>query len=62
VKMAAAKIKEGAHSLAGFIAELKQARLAAKLGELTQRSWRRRSRHGRTPSGSRSQQSRQWTS
>jgi hypothetical protein len=35
VKMAAAKIKEGAHSLAGFIAELKQARLAAKLGELT---------------------------
>jgi hypothetical protein len=34
VKMAAAKIKEGAHSLAGFIAELKRARLAAKLGEL----------------------------
>jgi hypothetical protein len=35
VKMAAAKIKEGAHSLAGFINELKQARLAAKLGELS---------------------------
>ena len=35
VKMAAAKIKEGGHSLAGFIAEIKQARLAAKLGELT---------------------------
>ena len=35
VKMAAAKIKEGSHSLAGFIAELKQARLAAKLGELS---------------------------
>lgn len=35
VKMAAAKIKEGVHSLAGFIDELKQARLAAKLGELT---------------------------
>jgi hypothetical protein len=35
VKMAAAKIKEGSHSLAGFIAEIKQARLAAKLGELS---------------------------
>jgi hypothetical protein len=35
VKMAAAKIKEGAHSLAGFINELKQARLAARLGELS---------------------------
>jgi hypothetical protein len=35
VKMAAAKIREGSHSLAGFIAELKQARLAAKLGELS---------------------------
>jgi hypothetical protein len=35
VKMAVAKIKEGGHSLAGFLAELKQARLAAKLGELT---------------------------
>jgi hypothetical protein len=35
VKMAVAKIKEGSHSLAGFIAELKQARLAAKLGELS---------------------------
>ncbi|HEX8111169.1 MAG TPA: hypothetical protein VF516_25740, partial [Kofleriaceae bacterium] len=35
VKMAAAKIKEGSHSLAGFIAELQQARLAAKLGELS---------------------------
>jgi hypothetical protein len=35
VKMAAAKIKEGSHSLAGFIAELRQARLAAKLGELS---------------------------
>lgn len=35
VKMAAAKIKEGSHSLAGFIAELKQARLAAKLADLT---------------------------
>ena len=34
VKMAAAKLKEGGHSLAGFIAELKQARLAAKLGDL----------------------------
>ncbi|MEO7735372.1 MAG: hypothetical protein ABIY55_30745, partial [Kofleriaceae bacterium] len=34
VKMAAAKIKEGSHSLAGFINELKQARLTAKLGEL----------------------------
>jgi hypothetical protein len=33
--MAAAKIKEGGHSLAGLIAELKQARLAAKLGELS---------------------------
>lgn len=35
VKMAAARIREGSHSLAGFIAELKQARLAAKLGELS---------------------------
>ena len=35
VKMAAAKIKQGSNSLAGFIAELKQARLAAKLGELS---------------------------
>ena len=35
LKMAAAKIKEGSHSLAGFIAELRQARLAAKLGELS---------------------------
>lgn len=35
VKMAVAKIREGSHSLASFIAELKQARLAAKLGELT---------------------------
>jgi hypothetical protein len=35
VKMAVAKIKEGSHSLAGFIAELRQARLAAKLGELS---------------------------
>jgi hypothetical protein len=35
VKMAAARIKEGSHSLAGFIAEIKQARLAAKLAELT---------------------------
>ncbi len=35
VKMAAAKIKQGSHSLAGFIAEIKQARLAAKLGELS---------------------------
>lgn len=35
VKMAAAKLKEGAHSLSSFIAELKQARLAAKLGELS---------------------------
>jgi hypothetical protein len=35
VKMAIAKIKEGGHSLAGFIAEIKQARLAAKLGELS---------------------------
>ncbi|HEX3478517.1 MAG TPA: DUF4157 domain-containing protein [Kofleriaceae bacterium] len=35
VKMAAAKIKQGSHSLAGFVAELKQARLAAKLGELS---------------------------
>lgn len=35
VKMAAAKIKEGTHSLAGFLAEFKQARLAAKLGELS---------------------------
>lgn len=35
VKMAAAKIREGSHSLAGFVAELKQARLAAKLGELS---------------------------
>jgi hypothetical protein len=33
--MAAAKIKEGSHSLAGFIAELRQARLAARLGELS---------------------------
>lgn len=35
VKMAVAKIKEGSHSLTGFIAELRQARLAAKLGELS---------------------------
>jgi hypothetical protein len=35
VKMAIAKIKEGGHSLAGFIAEIRQARLAAKLGELS---------------------------
>jgi hypothetical protein len=35
VKMAAAKIKETGHSLAGFVAELKQARRAAKLSELT---------------------------
>ena len=35
VKMAVAKIKEGSHSLSGFLAELKQARLAAKLGELS---------------------------
>jgi hypothetical protein len=35
VKMAAAKIKAGSQSLAGFIAEIKQARLAAKLAELT---------------------------
>jgi hypothetical protein len=35
VKMAVAKIKEGSHSLAGFLAEIKQARLAAKLGELS---------------------------
>lgn len=35
VRMAVAKIREGSHSLAGFIAELKQARLAAKLGELS---------------------------
>lgn len=35
VKMAVAKIKEGSHSLVAFVDELKQARLAAKLGELT---------------------------
>jgi hypothetical protein len=35
VKMAVAKIREGGHSLASFLAELKQARLAAKLAELT---------------------------
>ena len=35
VKMAAAKIKESSYSLAGFIADLKQSRLAAKLGDLT---------------------------
>jgi hypothetical protein len=34
VKMAVAKIKEGSHSLAGFIAEIKKARLAAGRGEL----------------------------
>jgi hypothetical protein len=33
--MAVAKIKEGRHSLGAFLAELKQARLTAKLGELT---------------------------
>jgi hypothetical protein len=35
VKMAVAKIKEGSHSLVAFLDELKQARLAAKLGDLT---------------------------
>jgi hypothetical protein len=35
VKMAVAKIKEGSHSLVAFVDELKQARLAAKLGDLT---------------------------
>jgi Domain of unknown function (DUF4157) len=35
VRMAVAKIRGGSHSLAGFVAELKQARLAAKLGELS---------------------------
>ncbi|HEU4726548.1 MAG TPA: hypothetical protein VFT22_01610 [Kofleriaceae bacterium] len=35
VRMAVAKIKEGSHSLAAFVAELRQARLAAKLGELS---------------------------
>lgn len=35
VKMAAAKLKEGVHSLTHFLDELKQARLAAKLGELS---------------------------
>jgi hypothetical protein len=35
VKMAVAKLKEGAHSLSAFLDELKQSRLAAKLGDLT---------------------------
>jgi hypothetical protein len=35
VKMAVAKMREGGHSLAGFLAELRQARLQAKLAELS---------------------------
>ena len=35
VKMAVAKIQQGSHSLGQFIDELRQARLAAKLGDLT---------------------------
>jgi hypothetical protein len=35
VKMAAAKLREGSHSLSVFLAELKQARLAAHLAELS---------------------------
>ena len=35
VKMAAAKIKQGAYSLTAFIDEVRQARIAAKLGEMT---------------------------
>lgn len=35
VQMAVAKVREGAHSLAAFIEELKQARAAAKLAELS---------------------------
>lgn len=35
VKVAAAKVRISGHSLAGFLAELKQARLAAKLAELS---------------------------
>ena len=34
IKMAVAKVREGGHSLASFIAEIKQARLAQKLAEL----------------------------
>lgn len=35
LQMAVAKLKQGAHSLAGFLDELKQARLADKLAELS---------------------------
>jgi hypothetical protein len=35
VKMAAAKIREGGHSLSAFIADIRAARISAKLGELT---------------------------
>jgi hypothetical protein len=35
VKMAAAKVREGVHSLDGFLAELKQARIDAQLAEMS---------------------------
>jgi hypothetical protein len=35
VKMATAKLREGGHSLSAFVADIRAARLAAKLGELT---------------------------
>ncbi len=35
VKMATAKLREGGHSLSVFVADIRAARLAAKLGELT---------------------------